>query len=1527
MQFCRLIYPVFIFVLMYSPLIAQSNYAIEFDGIDDRIEMSVNNEYYSAQGYTWEVWVAKLGGPALGDQMVMGYMDNVWGEDFLLFFYGDSLYFRVDGLGGPPAHDYYPLSCCPPGGFKDGEWHHFAGVQDYANDTTTIYLDGIPVAGRKWSRTPITRDLCTRTGFGHLNYDCYTNNRFFKGRIDDFRIWNVVRTRQQIQNTMYDQLSGAEPGLIGYWPLEEGTGLQTSDQTSGANHGTLMDGAKWVTSGIIQPTPPAAPSMLTASPLSPTRMILNWHDNATNESRYVIEQLEGTSWIRVDSSFANTTSTVIENLQPETTYEFRVRAVNPYFASDYSNTASATTPEFVGPSDLVASAFSHAAVILEWKDNSPYETAQIVEKKGSTQAWQVCDTVGRDQTQHYVAGLESSTTYTFRIRALEGTVASPPSNEASATTLLFLDAPDNLAATVLSCTEVRLQWTDHSAEESGFEIEQRIDKEDWSLVHTTGRDETVITLDQLTPRSTYRFRVRAVGDNAASTWSNEAEAFTLVPPATPGDFAADAISHHTVRLTWSRASEDEERFDIERHETGTDWMLAHTVAAGKETIDDEERSASTTYWYRIRAVNAAGPSDWSDAVEVTTPALPVPDTPFGVMARATGPTSIVVTWIMPYPSCEQAFELEESLTGDENDFTAVTPAPEGGDRSYTRGGLQPSTTYYYRLRAINSSGTSAYSDTASATTLKKDARLPAPPFDVRASALSDSRIRISWAMPDPTLAEGFTLERSLSGREDDFTELAGGLAKELRTYVDSMLLAETTYYYRLQAFNVHGTSEYSAIVQATTAKEPLSPELVAAMDAKETLIPALERIFPVRDATLDTLRSMLGSYTMGYDESAARNLLADWRDDQPTGVASSVDAMQRFTLVEQLMADALGNSDVDPPIPGAMAVAQQTMLSSALSVKNFLAMGIAWENERVLLDEDEQRLLDMTMGDLSTAMFDASATLLSLLWQRRPGLSSCLASMHRSGGAVEASAPELLNTLSDYYGERFLADHYLPITQLLIEEFAGEARNRRHSGTSAAAQDVYLAMLDSLRESSTNMQNDFTSYQPICQALDRAYSIHTTETPQLSAFMRKMTVLKPDIFEATWSAVRDMLIPIHSAVYLAFQSGVGTVRPLQPLLLTGARAVFDPSLSLARAEQSPLFKSPRRMVKAAVPDEEFEDDWDMLYAMREKILAQDVDYVRTEFENLRRQGKETITLLDFWQRRIHGVPVWIIAMDEPTGNDYYRVIAGLHRAKARRGVLSVSLADYMLDPQEYKIEPLVAEIDSIIGWMFKAKDDAELKFYEIFMEGWIQLPLLIVNNPALEGRPAEGPKRYELSLRLRNYGPMMAPPTSVHVDIIEGDASFTAPADESIDQLPSEDVHVFLFDVDIEPGEEYLTIATTVNAENNECFTRFHTIPVPDITTRTEPVAAPDEITLLGNHPNPFHADTDIRFALDRPAAVTLTVTDMLGREVRRLRNDAMLGAGRHSVHFDAGALPPGVYLCRLRANGITRTHRMLLLR
>lgn len=88
----------------------------------------------------------------------------------------------------------------------------------------------------------------------------------------------------------------------------------------------------------------------------------------------------------------------------------------------------------------------------------------------------------------------------------------------------------------------------------------------------------------------------------------------------------------------------------------------------------------------------------------------------------------------------------------------------------------------------------------------------------------------------------------------------------------------------------------------------------------------------------------------------------------------------------------------------------------------------------------------------------------------------------------------------------------------------------------------------------------------------------------------------------------------------------------------------------------------------------------------------------------------------------------------------------------------------------------------------------------------------------------------------------------------------------------------------------------------------------------------PDAVTLHPNHPNPFHASTAIRYALPRPARVTLAVHDALGREVAVLV-DGSRPAGLHAVRFDARGLPSGVYLYRLRTGDVARTRRMLLVR
>jgi len=82
----------------------------------------------------------------------------------------------------------------------------------------------------------------------------------------------------------------------------------------------------------------------------------------------------------------------------------------------------------------------------------------------------------------------------------------------------------------------------------------------------------------------------------------------------------------------------------------------------------------------------------------------------------------------------------------------------------------------------------------------------------------------------------------------------------------------------------------------------------------------------------------------------------------------------------------------------------------------------------------------------------------------------------------------------------------------------------------------------------------------------------------------------------------------------------------------------------------------------------------------------------------------------------------------------------------------------------------------------------------------------------------------------------------------------------------------------------------------------------------------------LGNYPNPFRSRTTVVFDLLSPEEVSLTVYDMTGRMRSRLVDRRRLGRGRHTLLFEAGDLPAGVYLCKLSAGGREYVKRMILL-
>lgn len=90
--------------------------------------------------------------------------------------------------------------------------------------------------------------------------------------------------------------------------------------------------------------------------------------------------------------------------------------------------------------------------------------------------------------------------------------------------------------------------------------------------------------------------------------------------------------------------------------------------------------------------------------------------------------------------------------------------------------------------------------------------------------------------------------------------------------------------------------------------------------------------------------------------------------------------------------------------------------------------------------------------------------------------------------------------------------------------------------------------------------------------------------------------------------------------------------------------------------------------------------------------------------------------------------------------------------------------------------------------------------------------------------------------------------------------------------------------------------------------------------------AGPGTFELGQNFPNPFNPRTVIGYQLPVTARTTLTVHDLIGREVARLV-DEIQGPGIYSVRFDAAAQPSGVYYYTLRSGSFTQTRRMLLLK
>ena len=193
----------------------------------------------------------------------------------------------------------------------------------------------------------------------------------------------------------------------------------------------------------------------------------------------------------------------------------------------------------------------------------------------------------------------------------------------------------------------------------------------------------------------------------------------------------------------------------------------------------------------------------------TTP----PAAPTNLTAVPASSSQINLTWT-DSDNAETGFKVERCTGAGCSDFAQIATVG-ANTTSYSNTGLAASTSYRYRVRAYNAVGDSDYSNVSSATTLEAPAT-PVAPTNLIATAVSRSQINLSWT-DNAANEDEFRIERCRGAFCTNYTQIATA-GPNVTTFSNTGLSQNTSYRYRVRAYNASGFSPYSNFVAAKTLK-------------------------------------------------------------------------------------------------------------------------------------------------------------------------------------------------------------------------------------------------------------------------------------------------------------------------------------------------------------------------------------------------------------------------------------------------------------------------------------------------------------------------------------------------------------------------------------------------------------------------------------------------------------------------------------------------------------------------------------
>ena len=465
----------------------------------------------------------------------------------------------------------------------------------------------------------------------------------------------------------------------------------------------------------------SAPTAFTVETLTATSISFKWDNNAKDPLHHTVEMCSGVdcdSFSEVSTSphNLNVSHHIETGLNPKTTYRFRIKSLSLLGYSSYLVSNNIST--LLSPNEsLSIKGTTSNSISLSWNVNETSAKNIEVQRCIGIDCTQFSNSfaspLSGTATEHTESELSENTTYRLRLRVISDSGNSDWLTSSNISTLP--QAPISLISSSTSSSSINLKWIDKSLSETGYEVQKCVGSgcTNFVAISASPLKDNITNYTELNlSGGVYRFRIRAISSKANSDWLTSDDISTL--PPTPTNITVTSLLDTSLTLSWVDNCTDELFYEVQRCVglgcTNFTAALNSPLPANSVGYTSTGLTPNTYYSYRIRAVSALGAGDWGTLVDCLT----APTAPTGFTNGTVSGTSIQFSWT-DNATTETGYEVQSCVGVSCTNYTTLTTLASNVT-TYTATGLNGSTVYKFRVRAIRGTDGSDWLNSNAITT-------------------------------------------------------------------------------------------------------------------------------------------------------------------------------------------------------------------------------------------------------------------------------------------------------------------------------------------------------------------------------------------------------------------------------------------------------------------------------------------------------------------------------------------------------------------------------------------------------------------------------------------------------------------------------------------------------------------------------------------------------------------------------------------------------------------------------------------